>query len=76
MFSIDFLGQDGNDTVMQKLIAALDEHQRIINRDAAEEKERFERERVMQEQVDEYEKSLAADRAKQEELRRQHRLEM
>lgn len=55
---------------------ALDEYQRIKNRDNSDERERIERERVMQEQHDEYQRSLEADRAKDEERKRQQQLAM
>uniref|UniRef100_A0A914D585 UBX domain-containing protein n=1 Tax=Acrobeloides nanus TaxID=290746 RepID=A0A914D585_9BILA len=67
-------GQDSPTTVIENLMHALDEYQRIKNRDNSDERERIERERVMQEQHDEYQRSLEADRAKDEERKRQQQL--
>jgi len=53
----------------------LDTYMRIKNKEVAEEQSRLEREQIRQEQVEEYEKSLATDRAKQEELARQRQRE-
>ncbi|KAI6172420.1 AT hook and UBX domain containing protein [Aphelenchoides besseyi] len=69
-------GSDDVDKVMDKLLTSLDKFQEIKNRDVAEEQNRLEREQIRQEQVSEYEKSLAIDRARQEEQTRQREQEM
>ncbi|KAI6197351.1 hypothetical protein M3Y94_01213900 [Aphelenchoides besseyi] len=69
-------GSDDVDQVMDKLLTSLDKFQEIKNRDMAEEQNRLEREQIRQEQVSEYEKSLAIDRARQEEQTRQREQEM
>uniref|UniRef100_A0A915DM66 UBX domain-containing protein n=1 Tax=Ditylenchus dipsaci TaxID=166011 RepID=A0A915DM66_9BILA len=68
-------GHDGAAQAVEKLMQGLDMYLRIKNKDVAEEQSRLEREQIRQEQVEEYEKSLAVDRAKQEELAKQRQRE-
>uniref|UniRef100_A0A7E4V593 UBX domain-containing protein n=1 Tax=Panagrellus redivivus TaxID=6233 RepID=A0A7E4V593_PANRE len=63
-------GHDDPDSVMTKLLGALDTYQQIKSRLSAEERARAEREQFRQEQAAEYEASKAQDRAKQEERER------
>ena len=60
-------GQDSSDSAIQKLMMGLDQYQLIRQQDQQEERSRMEREQFRREQVEEYEKGLAADRAKLEE---------
>ncbi|KAI6216312.1 AT hook and UBX domain containing protein [Aphelenchoides fujianensis] len=69
-------GADDVDAAMEKLLISLDKFQEIKNRDMAEEQHRMERAQIRQEQVDEYQKSLAIDRARQEEQMRQKQEEI
>jgi hypothetical protein len=59
-------GQDSVTQVIGQLMSALDHSIEIKKREEAEERERMEREEIRREQVEAYEQSLAADRAKQE----------
>jgi hypothetical protein len=68
-------GHDGSAQAVEKLMMGLDMYLRIKNKDLEEEQRRLEREQIRQEQVQEYEKSLATDRAKQEELAKQRQRE-
>lgn len=61
---------------MEKLITCLDNFQVIKARLATEEHSRLEREAIRQEQSDEYEKSKAIDRARQEEIQKVRQREM
>ncbi|MFH4984116.1 hypothetical protein AB6A40_010825 [Gnathostoma spinigerum] len=63
-------GNYSKEQVVEKLVNGLDMHQRIKLTEAAEERERIERENVRREQAEEYQRSLAADKAKQEEQER------
>ncbi|KAI1693353.1 UBX domain-containing protein [Ditylenchus destructor] len=69
-------GHDSAESTLEKLMMGLDTYMRIKNKDAEEEQKKLEREQIRQEQIDEYEKSLAADRAKKEEQEKQRQLEM
>jgi hypothetical protein len=69
-------GHDAIDSVMEKLMSGLDRCMSIKNKDAAEEQSRLERQAFRDQQVEEYEQSLAIDRARQEELQKQRQLEM
>lgn len=60
---------------LERLMTGLDHYLQIKNKDAADELSRLEREQIRQEQIEEYEKSLATDRAKQEEIQRKKQLE-
>lgn len=64
-------GQDNLASAMQKLMIGLDQYQIIKDQDKQEERFRNEREQFRREQAEEYEQSLAADRAKQQEINRQ-----
>lgn len=64
------------ENVMEKLMTCLDTFQEIKSRVAVEEQQRLEREAIRQEQVDEYEKSKAIDRARQEEAQRKRQEEL
>lgn len=61
-------GCDDPQQVVDKLMNGLDQYQNIKNTDAAEERERIEREEILREQAREYERSLAQDRARQKQL--------
>lgn len=69
-------GHDGAETAIEKLMTGLDTFMRIKNKDAEEEQKKIEREQIRQEQIDEYEKALATDRAKKEEQEKQRQIEM
>ena len=69
-------GHDSIDSVMEKLMLGLDHYTRIKNKDAAEEQLRLERQAVRDQQVEDYEKALAIDQAKQEQIQRQRKQEM
>lgn len=73
---LEFSGHDSAESTLEKLMMGLDTYMRIKNKDAEEEQKKLEREQIRQEQIDEYEKSLAADRAKKEEQEKQRQLEM
>uniref|UniRef100_A0A0N5AAS5 UAS domain-containing protein n=1 Tax=Syphacia muris TaxID=451379 RepID=A0A0N5AAS5_9BILA len=69
-------GFEAQSLVVDKLVNGLDNYQRIKNVDAALEKERQEREQILEEQAIAYEKSLAADRARVERLERERQQQM
>jgi hypothetical protein len=69
-------GTDMVENAMEKMMTCLDSFQSVKNRIATEEHSRLEREAIRQEQADEYEKSKAIDRARQEEQTRQRQKEM
>lgn len=53
---------------MQKLMLGLDQYQGIRHQNQEDERGRIEREQFRREQAEEYERSLAVDKAKQREL--------
>lgn len=69
-------GTETSETVMEKLITCLDNFQSVKDRLSAEEQNRMEREAIRQEQADEYERSKAIDRARQEEIQKVRQKEM
>ncbi|KAI6183704.1 FAS-associated factor 1 [Aphelenchoides bicaudatus] len=69
-------GTEIAETTMEKLINCLDNFQQIKSRIATEEQNRLEREAIRQEQVQEYEKSKAIDKSRQEEALRQKQREI
>uniref|UniRef100_A0A915NAV8 UBX domain-containing protein n=1 Tax=Meloidogyne javanica TaxID=6303 RepID=A0A915NAV8_MELJA len=64
-------GQEDVASAMQKLMIGLDQYQGIRHQNQEEERGRLERELFRQEQAQEYERSLALDKAKQQELHEQ-----
>uniref|UniRef100_A0A915CWP0 UAS domain-containing protein n=1 Tax=Ditylenchus dipsaci TaxID=166011 RepID=A0A915CWP0_9BILA len=68
-------GHDGKERTVQKLLLGLDVYMRIKNREAAERHNKVEREQILQQQAEDYQKSLARDRAKQEEQAQQRQRE-
>lgn len=54
----------------------MDQYRLIKQQESADERNRMEREQFRQEQVEEYQRGLAADRAKQEELRKKRQKEL
>lgn len=64
-------GQDNLANAMQKLMIGLDQYQIVKKQDKQEERVRNEREQFRKEQAEEYERSLATDRAKQQEIKKQ-----
>jgi hypothetical protein len=68
-------GQETVASVVQKLMLGLDQYQGIRQQKQQEERGRLEREQFRREQAEEYERSLAADKAKQQELNEQKKKE-
>lgn len=69
-------GHDITSDCVEKVMACLDQYQLVKTRDLQEEQSRMERQQIRQEQVDEYEKSKAIDRARQQEQERKRNEEM
>jgi FAS-associated factor 1 len=70
LIQIDILGQESKESTIQKLMVSLDHYQQIREQERQEERNRIEREQFRREQAEEYERSLAADRVKEQEKRR------
>ncbi|KAI1720420.1 UBX domain-containing protein [Ditylenchus destructor] len=68
-------GHDNAENALQKLMMSLDTFMRVKHDEAADDQKRIEREQIRQEQAEEYEKALAADRAKREEEAKKLELE-
>ncbi|KAI1718345.1 UBX domain-containing protein [Ditylenchus destructor] len=68
-------GHDNAENALQKLMMSLDTFMRMKHDEAADGQKRIEREQIRQEQAEEYEKALAADRAKREEEAKKLELE-
>ncbi|TMS34716.1 hypothetical protein L596_002251 [Steinernema carpocapsae] len=69
-------GHEYINDVTDKLIQGLSEYMDIKTNERKEELERMEREQIRREQQEEYEKALAADRARQEEEERERQLQL